>query len=224
MVKRSGSPAIEHAVLVTGFEPFGGATTNPSECVARALDGRTIVGRSVVAAVLPCVFGDARRALVRAIDRVRPELVVCVGEAGGRAEISVERVAINIDDARIPDNAGAQPIDRLIVTGGPVGYWSSLPIKAIVSALHAEKTAAAVSQSAGTFVCNHIFYALMHALRDRPGVRGGFVHVPYLPEQVIGRPGIPSMALARTTRALEIVIATSLATRADAVIVGGATH
>jgi len=224
MVKRSARPPIERAVLVTGFEPFGGATTNPSECVARALDGQTIGGRSVVAAVLPCVFDDSRRALVRAIARARPELVVCVGEAGGRAEISVERVAINVDDARIPDNAGAQPIDRAVVTRGPVAYWSSLPIKAIVAALHAEKIAAAVSQSAGTFVCNHVFYALMHALRDRHGVRGGFVHVPYLPEQVIARPGIPSMALAQATRALEIVIATSLATRADSLIVGGATH
>ena len=211
-------------MLVTGFEPFGCASTNPSARAVAALDGRTIDGRRVVGVVLPVVFGAAPRMLLRSIRRVRPELVICIGEAGGRADLSLERVAINVDDARIADNAGAQPIDRPVVSRGPVGYWSTLPIKAIVDALHAEQIAASVSQTAGTFVCNHLFYALMHALRDVRGVRGGFVHTPYLPEQVTAKPGTPSMDLETIARALEIVIATSLVTGRDARVVGGATH
>lgn len=211
-------------MLVTGFEPFGGAKINPSGAAATALEGRVVADRRIHTVVLPVVFDVARGELLRTIRELRPELVICVGEAGGRAEISLERVAINVDDARIPDNAGAQPVDRAIVARGPVAYWSTLPIKKIVAALHAEKIAAAVSQSAGTFVCNHVFYALMHALRDARGVRGGFVHTPFLPAQVTGRPGVPSMSLATITRALEIVVATALATRHDARLVGGATH
>ncbi len=210
-------------MLVTGFEPFGGEETNPSGLVAQALDGRTIVGAAVSSVVLPCTFRGARTALKRAIRGA--DLVISVGQAGGRAEIAVERVAINIEDARIADNAGDAPIDRPIERRGPVGYWSTLPIKAIVAALRAESIPAAVSQSAGTFVCNQVFYALMHALRDRPAVRGGFVHVPYLPAQAarLGG-GAPSMPLDMATFAIEIAIATALRARRDVRVTGGTTH
>jgi pyroglutamyl-peptidase len=212
-------------VLLTGFEPFGGDTVNPAALAVAALDGRVIEGCRVVATILPCVFGDALDVLRRELRRVRPELVVCVGQAGGRAAIGLERVAINVDDAGIPDNDGAQPIDRPIARGGPVAYWSTLPIKATVDALRSDGLPAEVSQTAGTFVCNHVFYGLMHALRRRRGARGGFVHVPYLPEQAARVPGgAPSLSLDRITRGLEIVISTALTVRRDLRAEGGATH
>jgi pyroglutamyl-peptidase len=213
------------SVLLTGFEPFGGQRVNPSELAVRALDGWSLASRRVTSVVLPCVFGDATVALTRALRAVKPELVVCVGEAGGRGDITVERVAINVDDARLADNAGAQPIDRAIATRGPVGYWSTLPIKAIVAALRAEGIPASVSQSAGTFVCNHVFYALMRALASRPGVRGGFIHVPFVPEQVASAaPGAPSASLDTIVSGLRIAITTSLGTKRDLRASGGATH
>jgi pyroglutamyl-peptidase len=212
-------------VLLTGFEPFGGEKVNPSALAVQALDGRTIAGRRVVAAVLPCVFGAARRALLRELRRARPELVICVGQAGGRAAITVERIAINVDDASIADNAGARPVDAAIVRGGPAGYWSTLPLKAIVRALERARIKAAVSQTAGTFVCNHVFYALMRTLERRRGVRGGFVHVPYLPAQARRvKGGAPSMPLAKIVRALEIAARTALGTRRDVRAAAGATH
>jgi pyroglutamyl-peptidase len=216
-------------VLLTGFEPFGGEPVNPSWLAARALDGEVIAGARVVARELPCVFGDAVDALEAAIDGLAPALVICTGQAGGRDALTVERVAINVDDARVADNAGKQPIDEPIVEGAPAAYFATLPLKAIVAALRAEGLRADVSQTAGTFVCNHVFFGLMHALASRPGIRGGFVHVPFLPEQALRAvpPGArppPSMTLDDLVRGLRVVIATSLATTADAKLAGGATH
>lgn len=210
---------------MTGFEPFGGETVNASALAGRALDGRMIAGRRVVTAILPCVFGEALVVLEKQLRAVRPELVLCVGQAGGRAEISVERVAINVDDARIPDNEGAQPIDRPIAARGPAAYWSTLPIKAIVAALRAHALPAGVSQTAGTFVCNHVFYGAMHLLRRRRGVRGGFIHVPLVPEQAaLVTGGAPSLPLAKLVEGLEIAISTALETRRDLRQTGGATQ
>lgn len=221
-------------ILVTGFEPFGGASINPSEVLARFVDGHEVgpgheVGAArrthrVVGRVLPCVFGQARKQLVRLVRTLEPTIVVCLGQAGGRIGITVERVAINVDDARIADNAGAQPVDRSIHRGGPVGYWSTLPIKAIVESLRADDIPAAVSQSAGTFVCNHVFYALMHELaRDaRRGARGGFVHVPDLPE--CAPPDGPSLPLATQQRALTRILEACVATKRDVTVGGGALH
>jgi pyroglutamyl-peptidase len=217
-------------VLVTGFEPFGGETINPSQEIARMLHGKVIAGRTVVGAVLPCVFGDSRRELNWLLRRVRPELVIAVGQAGGRAEITPERVAINVDDARIPDNAGAEPIDRPIVRGGPAAYWSTLPVKAIVAALRKKGIPASVSQTAGTFVCNHVFYGLMHALSGdaaRKGtlgrrVRGGLIHVPFLPEQT--QPPLPSLSLEMMVDAIETAVAVALRGAEKTKIRGGALH
>ncbi len=208
-------------VLITGFEPFGGDSRNPSDEITRALDGRQVEGRAIVGVVLPCVFGDAVRALRSALRHVDPELVVCLGQAGGRAGLTLERVAINVDDARIADNAGQQPIDEPIVSSGPAAYWSTLPIKACVAALCGEGLEASVSQTAGTFVCNHLFYGLMRSLRRRPGVRGGFVHVPWLPEQATS--GASSMELGEMVRGVEVIVRTSLATATDLKVTGGAT-
>ena len=209
-------------ILLTGFEPFGGETLNPSEEIARQLHGTVIAKHEVIGALLPCVFGEAIKELKRQIRAAQPTLVICVGQAGGRSDITPERVAINVDDARIADNAEQQPVDRAIVRGGPVAYWSTLPVKAIVAALRAQQIPASVSQTAGTFVCNHVFYGLMHALSAAKGVRGGFIHVPFLPEQA--RAGQPSLPLETMVVAIGLAIETSLRVRRDVRAEGGATH
>ena len=214
-------------VLLTGFEPFDGETLNPSALAVARLDGSRIARRRVVSVVLPCAFGESLKALKRAIRLARPELVVCVGQAGGRDGISVERIAINVDDARIPDNLGASPIDEAIAAKGPAAYWSTLPIKAIVSDLNAAGIKAAVSQTAGTFVCNHVFYGLMRTLQRRQGVRGGFIHVPYTPAQAKAKSKrgqrVPSMPIKRIVTGLEIATRTALTCRRDRKLSAGAT-
>ncbi len=209
-------------ILLTGFEPFDGASVNPSAEIVRRLQGRKLGRHTVVGLVLPCRFGRALAVLNREIRRLDPALVVCLGQAGGRAEITPERIAINIDDARIPDNAGKLPVDRPIVPRGPAAYWSTLPIKAIVEALQARGIPAAVSQTAGTFVCNHVFYGLMHALRRRRGVRGGFVHLPWLPEQA--GPGQPSLSLDVMAAAIEETLKVAMGRKKDLRAAGGCTH
>lgn len=143
-------------VLVTGFDPFGGSPVNPSWQAVQALDGREIGGHRVLGAELPTVFGASIERLAQLVEQHRPRLVLCTGQAGGRGAISLERVAINVNDARIADNAGAQPVDTAIVAGGPAAYFTGLPIKAMLQALLDDGIRAEVSQTAGTFVCNHL--------------------------------------------------------------------
>lgn len=212
-------------ILLTGFEPFGGESTNPSWSAARAAAGLLRAeGLDVEAVELPCVFGDALGVLEAALERYHPGVVVCVGQAGGRPRISLERIAINCDDARIPDNAGNAPVDRPVVDGGPAAYFSTLPVKAALADLLAAEIPAEVSQTAGTYVCNHVFYGLMHALRLQPGTRGGFVHVPYEPNQLPPGSTHPSLPLEQLTDALAVVVRSTLATTVDLLIPAGATH
>ncbi|WNY88137.1 pyroglutamyl-peptidase I [Leclercia adecarboxylata] len=211
-------------VLITGFEPFGGETVNPSWEVVKQLDGAIIDDCRVVARQLPCVFGESLSVLNAAIDALQPSVVLAVGQAGGRVDVTVERVAINVDDARIPDNHGRQPVDVAIVEGGPAAWFSTLPIKAMVAALRESGIPASVSQTAGTFVCNHVMYGVLHKLADNPEVKGGFIHIPYLPEQAAAHPGAPSMATQTVKQALEIAITVALRQEADIKVVGGATH
>lgn len=211
-------------VLITGFEPFDGEAVNPSWEVVSRLDNAIIGGCRVVARQLPCVFGEALIELNAAIDSLSPTLVLSVGQAGGRTDISVERVAINVDDARIPDNRGNQPVDTPIVGNGPAAWLSSLPIKAIVSALRDAGIPASVSQTAGTFVCNHVMYGLLHKLSGMPEAKGGFIHIPYLPQQAAAHPGAPSMAAETVRQGLELAIATALQVENDIQVTGGATH
>jgi pyroglutamyl-peptidase len=206
-------------ILVTGFEPFGGDERNPSQEIVHALDGRVIAGRHVVASVLPCAFAESLKRLRALLRRHGPQLVICLGLAGGRQEITPERVAINVDDARIADNAGAQPIDKPIVRVGPAAYWSTLPVKAIVAALKRRGIPASVSQTAGTFVCNHVFYGLMHELRRKRSVRGGFIHVPW-PADWKRTDGSP-IPLRDMISAIEIAIEVSLRQRKDMKRAGG---
>lgn len=221
MVRRkSAAPTL----LLTGFEAFGGESINPSWLVAQALHGEVITGARVVAVQLPCVFGEALAVLQQALAEHRPQLVLALGQAAGRCELTPERVAINVDDARIADNHGAQPVDVPIVPGGPAAYFSSLPIKAMVAALHEGGVPAAVSQTAGTFVCNHVFYGLMHQLQASPGVRGGFMHLPLLPEQAARLRGQPSLALATQISGVRLALAAALAQREDLRATGGAEN
>lgn len=200
------------AVLVTGFDPFGGSKVNPSWSAVHALDGRVIDGHSIVGAEIPTIFGKSIERLAELMEQHRPALVICTGQAGGRGAISLERIAININDARIPDNAGDQPIDVAIVPDGPAAYFTKLPIKAMLQALLLEGINAEVSQTAGTFVCNQLFYGLMHMLAQPrwAGVRGGLVHVPYLPEQ-----GQPSMHVDQIVSGLQLGIQVALHTVRD---------
>ena len=213
-------------VLLTGFEPFEQEAINPSWEAVRALDGWRLDGAVVHARRIACVFGTALRELDAAIDELQPQLVLAIGLAGGRSEITPERVAINVDDGRICDNAGCQPIDVPVVAGAPAAYFSNLPIKAMVRDLRAAGIPAAVSNTAGTFVCNHLFFGLMHRIATRPvaGMRGGFIHIPYLTGQAARLPGQPSMALETLVAGLRIAVATALSVRDDVLETGGQLH
>ena len=198
-------------ILLTGFEAFGGEAVNPSWLVAQALHGQRIGAGVVHAQGLPCVFGSALEVLHRALAVQRPVLVLALGQAAGRADFALERVAINLDDAGIVDNAGAQPVDEPVVRGAPAAYFSTLPMKAMVQALRQAGLPASVSPSAGTYVCNHVFFGLMHALRRRRGCRGGFMHLPLLPEQAARQSGQPSLPLATQVQGVHIALAAALA-------------
>ncbi len=212
-------------VLITGIEPFDGETLNPSWEAVRRLDGTQVAGATLVARQLPCVIGKVVGVLRQAIAETRPDVVICLGQAGGRSDISVERVAINVVDARIPDNEGRQPIDEPVVEGGPAAYFSTLPIKAIVRDLRAAGVPASVSSTAGTYNCNTIFYGLAHYIAtEQPALRGGFVHVPYLPEMAARHPGQPSLALDTLIEGVKVMVATTLAVTADIKAGGGALH
>ncbi len=191
----------EPAVLLTGFEPFGGERINPAQEIVRALDGEIIAAHRVVGAILPVAFAATLPMLEDLLDSHRPTLVLALGQAGGRSEISLERVAINLIDARIADNDGLQPIDEEVIANAPGAYFSTLPVKAI----------------------EQVFYGLAHLLATRhPAARGGFVHVPWLPEQAARRGGQPSMALATMIDGVRAAIECSIATPRDLHVVGGA--
>ena len=211
-------------VLVTGFEPFDFETINPAWEVARRLDGWQCDGHVVAARRLPCVFDSVREALGRELAALEPVIAICTGLAGGRVDVSLERVAINVDDARIPDNDGAQPIDRPVVAGGPAAYFTTLPVKAILQRLRGAGLPAQVSNTAGTYVCNHTFYMLRHLVETaHPAVRrAGFIHIPYLPDQAARHPGSPSLALDNLVAALRIAIETSIEVTTDIRLAAGA--
>lgn len=196
-------------ILLTGFAPFGGDSINPTQRAVAALAGAASPpGIALATAVLPVTYAGALPALRAALATHAPDVVLGTGLAGGRAAVSVERVAVNIDDARLPDNDGVQRIDAPVVPGGPAAYFASVPIKAIAAAIRAAGVPAEVSQTAGTFLCNHVFYLACHlAATERPGLRAGFLHVPWLPEQAVEHPGEPCMALDDVLRALRAALA-----------------
>ena len=192
-------------VLVTAFEPFGGESVNSSHEAVQRLPAK--VGTlEIVTTTLPTSYARSLPVLEQAIAREKPQLVLCVGQAGERAALCVERVAVNVQDAETADNDGARPVDQPVVAGGPAAYLATLPVRAAVASLRAEELPAQLSMSAGTFVCNHVFYGLMHlAATGKQRFRAGFLHVPRLPQQASG-PGAPSMALDDITRGIVIVL------------------
>nr|WP_320146536.1 pyroglutamyl-peptidase I [uncultured Anaeromusa sp.] len=209
-------------VLLTGFDPFGGEAVNPALEAVKQLNGVVIAEANVVTREIPTVRGKAIEALERAIREVQPDVVIAVGQAGGRVDITPERVAINVDDFRIPDNEGNQAVDEAVVADGPAAYWSTLPIKKIVAVLREDGIPASVSNSAGTFVCNHVFYGLMHYLQQEGNIRrGGFIHIPYLPAQAAKLTGQPSMALDIVTEGLRRAVEVVLTTQEDERYTGG---
>lgn len=212
---RIDSPQAMKTVLVMGFEPFGGEKTNPSWDVCRQLPDE-IAGLRVERLLVPCEFRRSIEVAAEAIERSHPSIVVCLGQAGGRARIGVERVAINVDDARIPDNVGAQPVDDLVAANGPPAYFASLPVKAMAAAIRTAGVPAEVSNSAGTFVCNHLMYGVLHYLAESGNrARAGFIHVPFSEEQAIGKHDVPAMSVATMVKGIAAAIAAAHEHRHD---------
>lgn len=212
-------------ILVTGFDPFGGEKVNPALEAVKSLPSE-IHGAEIHWVGIPTVFYRSAEVLEAEIERYQPDAVLCIGQAGGRASLTPERVAINQDDARIPDNQGNQPIDTPIRLDGQAAYFSTLPIKAMVQAIKEEGLPATVSNTAGTFVCNHLMYqALYLADKKFPHMRAGFMHIPYMTEQVINKPNTASMNLTDIVRGIEAAIGAIVDYKdKDIKLVGGTTH
>ncbi len=213
-------------LLVTAFDPFGGEQINPSLEAVKLLPEK-ISGAEIIKLEIPTVFYQSKNRVDQAVKKYRPDIVLNIGQAGGRSALTVERIAINQDDASIPDNMGQQPIDQPIQVEGPSAYFSTLPIKAMVQKIVEAGLPAHVSNSAGTFVCNHIMYQTLHlAATEFPQIKAGFIHIPFLPSQVIDKPKQPSMSLADITlglcAAIEAIILYN--EQADLIKSGGSIH
>ena len=199
-------------VLMTAFEPFGGEQVNPSQLAVQRLVAAGVDDVELQEAFLPVVYYEARDALRGAIAQHAPDIVICAGQAGGRYGVTPEKIAVNRNDTTMPDNAGQAPVDEPIVTDGPAAYFTGLPVAEIVAALRAAAIPSEVSWTTGAYVCNHVFYSLMHLIAtERPQLCGGFIHVPYAHEQVINRPDPqPSLALETIVDALRIAVTTTV--------------
>ena len=210
-------------MLVTGFEPFGGERLNPSWEICRQLAGKAIAGRRIETCRVPCEFRASIEAVAEAIEAHRPGLVICLGQAGGRAHMSVERVAINVDDARMADNAGACPVDEPIARDGPPAYFATLPVKAMTAAMRTAGVPAQLSNSAGTYVCNHLMYGVLHHLAaSGSAARAGFIHVPFAEAQVLDKPAVPALSIATMVRGVEAAIEAAIRNAADLKLAEGA--
>ena len=202
-------------LLITGFDPFGGEKTNPAIEAVKRLPA-AIAGATVVPLEIPTVFGTCAEVVRQAIITERPDVVLSVGQAGGRSALTPERIAINLDDGRIPDNAGFQPIDQPIQPNGPAAYFTQLPVKAMARAIRQAGLPSHVSTTAGTYVCNHIMYQVQHLrATEFPQLQAGFIHIPFLPEQVVQRSGVPSLSLTDDVRGLTAAIRAIVIARAD---------
>lgn len=212
-------------LLLTAFDPFGGEPVNPALEAVKLVSDR-VGNTEVVKVEVPTVFRKSIDTVAEAIRRERPDAVLCIGQAGGRYDLTPERVAINLDDARIKDNEGNQPIDQAIEPQGAPAYFSTLPIKAMVQSIRAQGIPASVSNTAGTFVCNHLMYGVLHLLAtEYPQVRGGFMHVPFIPSQVVNRPApAPSLGLNDIAKGIEAAIRAIEENGEDVKAVEGATH
>ncbi|MBY7147082.1 pyroglutamyl-peptidase I [Levilactobacillus brevis] len=202
-------------LLITGFDPFGGEKTNPAIEAVKRLPA-AIAGATVVPLEIPTVFGTCAEVVRQAIITERPDVVLSVGQAGGRSALTPERIAINLDDGRIPDNAGFQPVDQPIQPNGPAAYFTQLPVKAMAQAIRQAGLHSHVSTTAGTYVCNHIMYQVQHLrATEFPQLQAGFIHMPFLPEQVVQRSGVPSLSLTDDVRGLTAAIRAIVIAHAD---------
>ncbi len=211
-------------ILVTGFDPFGGEPVNPAiETVKRLPD--MIADAEIIKLEIPTVCHKSLRVVDEAIAAYNPDAVLSIGQAGGRPDITVERVGINVDDYQIPDNEGNQIIDEPVCPDGPDAYLVTVPIKAIVQKIQERNIPASVSNTAGTFVCNHVTYGVCHLIATKyPGKRSGFIHIPYLPQQVIDKKNMPSMSQKMMVEAIKAAIEAIVETTEDIKVTGGATH
>ena len=215
-------PSEQNVVLVTGFDPFGGESTNPSWEICNRLP-HEIAGMRIETCRVPCEFRRAIEVVAEAIERHRPAIVLSLGQAGGRSRIGVERIAINLDDARMPDNAGAQPVDEEIAANGPPAYFATIPVKAMARAIRAAGIPAEVSNSAGTYVCNHVMYGVLHFLAaSGKKARAGFIHVPYAESQVLDKRDAPAMSIESMAKAIQAAIGAAIEYREDIGVPEGA--
>lgn len=194
-------------ILVTGFDPFGGDKVNPAYEAVKLLPG-TIAGAEIFTIEIPTVYGKSGDIVEKGIKQYKPDAVLCVGQAGGRSAITVERVAINLAEARIKDNEGNQPVGQPLKEDGENAYFATIPVKAMVNNIRKHGIPANISYTAGTFVCNDVMYDLLYMINNKyPEIKGGFIHVPFAPEQVIERPdGTASMPVEIIAKALEYAI------------------
>lgn len=208
-------------VLITGFDPFGNENINPAlEAVKKLPD--TIESAEIIKLEIPTVFRKSLEKIEENIIKHKPDIVISIGQAGGRFGITPERTAINIDDARIPDNENKQPIDTAIFEDGENAYFSTLPIKAMVEEMKKGNIPCSISNTAGTFVCNHVMYGILYmAAKKYPNIKGGFIHVPYIPSQVLDKPNMPSMSIGNITKGLELCIKAAINNNSDVKTVGG---
>lgn len=208
-------------VLLSGFEPFGGESINPSLELVKRLQEETWDGIEVHVVQLPVVFGESIRKIREKVEEINPDVVIAIGQAGGRSALSIERVGININDAVIPDNAGNQPIDEMINEIGPAAHFSTLPIKRMMKAAREVGVPAEISNSAGTYVCNHLMFGILDLLAGTEG-RGGFIHIPYLPEQVANKPRQASMSLEMLIKGMKAIVVAAVQDEQDEQIIAGA--
>lgn len=211
-------------VLITGFDPFGGEPLNPAWEAVKAMKDE-IAGAKITKMQIPTVVDKSIAKVHEKIQEIHPDIVISIGQAGGRFGVTPERVAINITDARIPDNEGNQPIDVPIFLDGDTAYFSNLPVKAMVQAIRNAGYPSSLSNTAGTYICNHVMYGILYYIqKEFPGVRGGFIHVPYAVSQVVDKPETPSMAIADITAALEAAVKAAVENEKDIKVIGGETH
>ena len=211
-------------VLVTGFDPFGGESINPAWEAVKVIKDE-IAGAEIVKMQIPTVVGKSIAKIHDKTVEINPDIVIAVGQAGGRFGVTPERVAINVTDARIPDNEGNQPIDEPIFADGDAAYFSNLPVKAMVQEIKNAGYPTSLSNTAGTYICNHVMYGILYYIqKEFPNVRGGFIHVPFAASQVVNKPNTPSMAIADITAAIEAAIKAAVEHQADIKAIGGETH
>ncbi|MCM0649390.1 pyroglutamyl-peptidase I [Clostridium swellfunianum] len=208
-------------ILVTGFDPFGGEKVNPAfEVIKRLRD--SIEGAEIVKLQIPTAFYSSINKIIEKIDEVNPDVVLMVGQAGGRFDVTVERIGINVDDARIPDNENQQPVDKTIDSEGLPAHFATIPIKAIVQDIRAKNIPASISNTAGTYVCNHVMYGILnHIYKNELNMKAGFIHIPFLLEQVIAKPNTPAMSLETMVAAIEAAIAAVVKNDKDINVTGG---